>query len=110
MKSNSFFRNLVLVSLLAVSVPLLAKPLTKSLPIAHNVKVGQSEVKAGDYRASFEGNHLTLMNGKKVVAESDGRWEDRSEKSPYTEIVSNADGRVLELRFEGKLSVFVLAQ
>jgi len=110
MNRNSVVRNLALVSALAVSIPLFAKPITQSLPIAHNVRLGQTEVKAGDYRASFEGNHLTLMNGRKVVAQTEGRWEDRSEKSPYTEIVSNADGRVIELRFEGKKSVFVLAQ
>jgi hypothetical protein len=110
MRNNSLLRNLALVSAMALAVPLFAKPVTKSLPIAHNVRVGQSEVKAGDYVASFEGNHLTLKNGKKVVAETDGTWEDRAEKSPYTEIVSNVDGRVLELRFEGKKSVFVLAQ
>jgi hypothetical protein len=58
----------------------------------------------------IDGNHLTLVNGKKTVAEADGRWEDRDTKSPYTAIVADADGRVIELRFEGQKSAFVITQ
>ena len=101
---------MVLASALAVSVGTFAKPVAKSLPITHSVKVGQVEVKAGDYRANIDGNHLVLMNGKKTVAEADGRWEDRDKKSDYTEILSNSEGRILELRFAGQKSAFVLAQ
>jgi hypothetical protein len=110
MKTNSLVRTLAILAALALTVPAFAKPMAKNLPISHPVKVGQVDVKAGDYRATIDNNHLTLLNGKKVIAESEGRWEDRDAKSPYTEIVSNSDGRVLELRFEGKKSVFVLAQ
>jgi hypothetical protein len=42
------------------------------------------------------------------VAEADGRWEERNAKSDYTEILSNNDGKVLELRFAGNKSAFVL--
>jgi hypothetical protein len=110
MKSNSIVRNLVLAAALVMGIAAVAKPLEKNLPINHAVKVGKVDVKAGDYRAMIDDNHLTLLNGKKVVAESAGRWEDRDKKSPYTEIVSNSDGKVMELRFEGKASVFVLAE
>lgn len=110
MKSNSIARNLALAAALAFAITAFAKPVSKSLPITHTVKVGKVDVKAGDYQAMIEDNHLTLLNGKKVIAESAGRWEDRDQKSPYTEIVSNADGRVVELRFEGKKTVFVLSE
>ena len=110
MKSNSLVRSLALVAAMAISVPVFAKPISKSLPIAHPVKVGKMDVKAGDYRAMIDDNHLTLLNGKKVVAESAGRWETRDAKSPYTEIVSNGEGRVMELRFEGKAEVFILSE
>lgn len=110
MKSNSLVRNLALIAALAITVPVFGKPLSKNLPISHTVKVGKVDVKAGDYRAMIDDNHLTLLNGKKVVAESAGRWESREAKSPFTEIVSNGDGRVLELRFGGKAEVFVLSE
>jgi hypothetical protein len=110
MKNNTLVRSLALAAALALTVPVFAKPVAKSLAVPHNVKFGKVDVKAGDYRAMIDDNHITLLNGKKVIAESAGRWEDRSQKSPYTVIVSNEDGRVLELRFEGKAQVFVLSE
>jgi len=110
MKSNTIVRSLALAAALAFSIAASAKPVSKNLPITHSVKVGKVDVKAGDYRVSIDDNHLSLMNGKNLIAESNGRWEERNEKSPYTSIVSNSDGKVTELRFEGKSSVFVLSE
>jgi hypothetical protein len=110
MTRNTLVRNLALVAALAITVPVFAKPVNKSLPISQNVKVGKVDVKAGDYRATIDDNHVTLLNGKKVIAESAGRWETRDAKSPYTGIVADANGRVLELRFEGKAEVFILSE
>lgn len=110
MKSNTMVRSLALAAALAITVPVFAKPVAKSLAVPHAVKFGSVDVKAGDYRAMIDDNHVTLLNGKKVIAESAGRWEERSQKSPYTVIVSNSDGKVMELRFEGKAQVFVLSE
>jgi hypothetical protein len=110
MKRNSLVRNLALLAALACTVPVFAKPVTKALPIPRNVTVGKVEVKAGDYRATIDDNHITLLNGKKVIAESAGRWETRDTKSPYSGIVSDSNGRVLEIRFEGKAEVFILSE
>ena len=110
MKNHSLLANLVLAGALTAAVPVFAKPMSTTLPITHNVKVGQTEVKAGDYRFLIDGNHLTILNGKKTVAEAEGRWEDRDAKAQYNGVVSNGDGKVIELRFEGKKSVFVLPQ
>lgn len=110
MKNKSLLANLVLCGALAVAVPAFAKPMSANLPLTHNVKIGQTEVKAGDYRFLIDGNHLTILNGKKQIAEAEGRWEERDTKAKYDSVVSNGDGRVVELRFEGKKSVFVLPQ
>lgn len=110
MRNKSILGSLVLVAALAVAAPVFAKPMSTSLPVAHPIHIGQSEVKTGDYRLLIDGNHMTILKGKATVAESDGRWEDRDEKSQYTEIVSNGEGKVVELRFAGKKSVFVLPQ
>ncbi len=110
MSNNSLVRSLILASALAISVPAFAKPIVKELPITHSMHVGKTTIQSGDYRILIDGNHLTIQKGKKIVAESEGRWEDRDVKVPYDEIVSTADGQMLELRFGGKKSVFVLAQ
>jgi len=110
MKKQSLLANLVLAGALAVAIPAFAKPMSTTLPITHNVKVGQTEIKAGDYRFLIDGNHLTVLNGKKAIAEADGRWEERDSKAQYNSVVSNADGKVIELRFEGKKTVFVIPE
>jgi len=110
MKSKSLLANLVLCGALAVAVPVFAKPVSTTLPVTHTVKVGQTEITAGDYRFLIDGNHLTILRGHKQIAEADGRWEDRSSKSDFNSIVSNSDGKLIELRFQGKKSVFVLPE
>ena len=110
MKSKSLLANLVLCGTLAVATPLFAKPMSTNVPLSHSVKVGQTDLKAGDYRFLIDGSHLTVFIGKKNVAEAEGKWEDRDTKAPYTEVVSSNDGKLIELRFEGKKTVFVLNQ
>jgi hypothetical protein len=110
MKNRSVLANLALCGALAIAVPLFAKPMSTTMPLAHNARVGQTDLQAGEYRFLIDGNHLTIYKGKNQMTETDGRWEDRDSKSQYTAIVSNAEGKVVELRFAGKKSVFVLAQ
>jgi hypothetical protein len=110
MNRKSLLANLVLFGALVVAVPVFAKPMSTNVPLTHTVTVGQSQLQAGDYRFLIDGNHMTVFKGKTMVAQCEGRWEDRDQKAPYTEVVSNADGKLLELRFEGKKSVFVLPQ
>ena len=110
MSNNSLVRSLLLVSALAISVPAFAKPVVKDLPFTHTMQVGKTTIQSGEYRILIEGNHLTIQKGRNIVAESQGRWEDRDTKPDTDQIVSDGDGRMLELRFGGKKSVFVLQQ
>lgn len=111
MTSKSFVRRIVLFSAVALAtVPVFAKPVSKSIPVTHKIVVGTADLKEGEYRFVIDNNHLTIKNGSKTVAEAEGKWEDRDAKSVYTSIVSNGDGKVTELRFAGQKSVFVLAQ
>jgi hypothetical protein len=110
MKNRSLLAHLALCGALAIAVPLFAKPMSTTVPLSHSAKVGQTDLKAGEYRFLIDGNHLTIYKGKTPMAETEGRWEDRDSKSEYTAVVSNGDGKVIELRFAGKKSVFVLAQ
>jgi hypothetical protein len=111
MRISSVLRNLGLAAVLVTAtVPAFAKPVTTTLAISRSAHVGQAQLKSGDYHVKIDGNHLTILDGKTVVAETDGRWEDRDFKAEYTSVVSDTNGNILELRFGGKKSVFVLAQ
>ncbi len=110
MKSNSFVRSMALLAAVALAIPALAKPFTKTINISQTAKVGKSELKAGEYRLEIEGNKATVQKGKQVVAESEGRWEDRSTKSNYDSVVISENGQVMEVRFAGQARVFVFSE
>jgi hypothetical protein len=110
MKTNSFVRCTALLAAIALAVPAFAKPFTKTISIAQTAKVGKSELKAGEYRLEIEGTKATVQKGKQVVAESEGRWEDRSSKSDYNSVVIGENGQVMEVRFAGQTRVFVFSE
>jgi len=110
MKTNSFFRCIALLAALALTVPAFAKPFAKNINVTQNARVGKSELKAGEYRLEIEGNKATVQKGKQVVAESEGRWEDRSTKSSYDSLLISENGQVKEVRFAGQTRVFVFSE
>ena len=110
MKTNTFVRSLALLAAIAVAVPAFAKPFSKTINFAQGTKIGRADLKAGEYRLLIDGTKATVQNGKKVVAESEGRWEDRSTKSDYDSVLLSETGQVKEVRFAGQTRVFVFSE
>jgi hypothetical protein len=107
MKFNSILRSVALAAALASTVPLLAKPITKTINITQSAKVGKADLQAGEYRLMIDGNRATVQKGKQVLAESEGRWEDRATKSSTDSVLISENGQVKEVRFSGQTRVFV---
>jgi hypothetical protein len=110
MKTNSFVRSLALLAAIAVAVPAFAKPFAKTITIAQSSKIGKADLQAGEYRLLIDGNKATVQKGKSVVAESEGRWEDRSTKSAYDSVLIGENGQIKEVRFSGQSRVFVFSE
>ncbi len=110
MKLNSVLRSIALLAAVPLTVPAFAKPLTKTISIAQTAKIGKAQLQAGEYRLQIEGNKATVQKGKQLVAESEGRWEDRSTKSPYDSVLLSETGQVKEVRFAGQTRVFVFTE
>jgi hypothetical protein len=110
MKLNAKLRTLALLAAVALAVPLFAKPMATTINVARNAKVGKAELKAGEYKLLIEGNKATVQQGKNVVAECEGRWEDRDAKSAYDAVLLGDDGQVKEVRFSGKSKVFFFSE
>lgn len=110
MKTNSLFRSLALLAAIALAVPAFAKPFAKTINITRNAKLGKADLQAGEYRLQIDGNKATVQKGRQVVAESDGRWEDRSAKSAYDSLLIGENGQVKEVRFAGQTRVFVFSE
>jgi len=107
MKSNSLVRCFALLAALALTVPAFAKPFSKTINLAQNAKVGKADLKAGEYRLMIDGSKATVEKGKEIVAQSEGRWEDRSNKAAYDSVLLSENGQVKEVRFAGQTRVFV---
>jgi hypothetical protein len=107
MKLNSILRSLALGAALACTVPLLAKPVSKTINITQTAKIGKADLKAGEYRLRIDGNKATVEKGRQVLAESEGRWEDRSTKSANDSVLIGENGQLKEVRFAGQTRVFV---
>jgi hypothetical protein len=107
MKSHSLLRTFALLAVAALAVPAFAKPISKTISITQAAKLGKADLQAGEYRLSIDGNKATVAKGKQVIAESEGRWEDRDSKSNYDAVLLGDDGQVKEVRFSGQKRVFV---
>ena len=107
MKKNSFFRLMALLAVVALAVPAFARPLSKTINFTQAAKLGKADLQAGEYRLLIDGNKATLQKGKEVVAESEGRWEERETKSNYDSVLIGENGQVREVRFSGQKRVFV---
>jgi hypothetical protein len=107
MKSNSFLRTTALIATLALAIPVFAKPISRSINLSQSAKVGKVSLQAGEYHLLIDGNKVTVQKGKDVVAESEGRWEERDTKSNYDAVLLGDNGQVKEVRFSGQKRVFV---
>ena len=110
MKSNSFFRLTALLAVTVFALPVFAKPVSKTINITQTAKVGKADLQAGEYRLLIDGNKATVQRGKSVIAESEGRWEDRETKSNYDAVLIGENGQVKEVRFSGQKRVFVFSE
>jgi hypothetical protein len=107
MKIESIHRMAVLFVALAMTVPVFAKPINKTINISQAAKLGQASLQAGEYQLSIDGNKATVHKGKNKVVEIEGRWEERSAKSEYSSVLVGENGQVKEVRFAGEKRVFV---
>src|SRR5271154_4179488 len=110
MKFNSIVRSMALVAALACTVPLLAKPISKTINITQAAKIGKADLRAGEYRLLIDGNKATVQKGNQVRAASEGRGVDRSAKSAYDAVLIGENGQVKEVCFSGQTRVFVFSE
>lgn len=110
MKFNTLLRSFALLAVIALALPVFAKPISKTINITQAAKVGKADLQAGEYRLLIDGSKATVQKGKSTVAEIEGRWEDRDTKSNYDAVLLGDNGQVKEVRFSGQKRVFVFSE
>jgi hypothetical protein len=99
MRIKSLVRFLAMLAVIPLAVPAMAKPISKSMNLSQPAKLGNTQLTVGEYRLLIDGNKVTVQRGKEVVAQAEGRWEQRSQKERYNSVVLGPDGEVQEIRF-----------
>ena len=105
---KSFVRMVALLAIVAVAIPVLAKPVSKSIKILQSAKVGTTQLVTGEYKLLIDGDKVTIQKGKEVVATVNCRWEQRDTKPERNAYVVGSNGDLQEIRFAGENRVLVL--
>jgi hypothetical protein len=111
MKFNKVTRILAFTAVAAaLALPAFSKPVSKTFNITQTAKVGKVDLQAGEYRLLIDGTRATVQKGNAVMAQSEGRWEERDTKSIYDAVLVGENGQVKEVRFSGQKRVFVFTE
>ncbi len=109
MRVKTWIRFVALLAVVALALPALAKPISKSVNITQPAKLGSTQLTAGEYRLLIDGDKVTVQRDRKVIAQVTGHWEQRETKSRYNSVLLGSNGEVQEVRFEGDSRVLVLS-
>lgn len=107
---NNLFRTMALLAALALTLTLSvsAETTTKELNLYSPAKVGSTQLEVGTYKMKIDGNKVTIHQGKKMLAETNGEFVERDAKSDANAVVVNGQGQITEIRFAGSKRVLVL--
>jgi hypothetical protein len=97
-----------LLALAVIVTPAFAKPITKVITIAEHQKIAGKQLNNDAYTFRVDDTKLVVTLKNKMVAEATGRWEPRDTKNDGNAVVSDANGQIIELRFDGEKRAFVI--
>lgn len=93
---------------LALTLPVAADPVSKSIDLLVPAKIGRTQLDVGQYKIIIDGNKITVKQGKKVLAETTGEFVERPTKQSNNAIVVGNNGELQEVRFAGDKRVLII--
>jgi hypothetical protein len=109
MRKNSWKFLFAVLALAVLVMPAFAKQIQKIITVPGTQTVAGKELKNDDYTFKVDDTKLVVELHHKVIAEANGRWEPRDVKYANDAVVSNEDGKIIEIRFAGEKRAFVIA-
>jgi hypothetical protein len=97
----------ILAVVVSMVIPVMAKPVTKSMTLDTAVMLAGTQLAAGDYKMSIDGDKITFEKGGKAVATVNGSWEDRKQKQVSTGFLTE-NNQVQEIYIAGDSRAFVV--
>lgn len=109
MRKNTL-KSLVAVAALAVLVsPIFAGTVQRIITVNGVQKVSGKELKNDDYTFKIDDAKMTVELRHKMIAEATGKWEPRDVKYSTDTVITDADGKIQELRLAGEKRAFVVS-
>jgi hypothetical protein len=109
MRKNTL-KSIFAVGALAVMIsPVFAGTVQRIITVNGVQKLSGKELKNDDYTFKIDDSKMTVELRHKVVAEATGKWEDRNTKYDTDTVVTDADGKIQEIRLGGQKRAFVVS-
>ena len=109
-EGKSILRLFALFLVVALAIPAMAKPVSKSLNLPAQTKFGSTVLQAGNYELLIDNTTVTIKKGREVIAQVQGEWEPTDAKHRYTSVVRGPNGEVTEIRFAGEKRTLMIRQ
>ncbi len=107
MRRTSLLSTLALLAVTALVMPVFGKAFEKTVTFGQSVKIGSTQLDAGDYKVMVDGNNVTFQKGHKAVAQTQGRIEQRDHKFDTTAVIFTSNGEIQEIDFGGQNQALV---
>jgi len=99
--------SLVVLAILALSMPVWAKTFKQSLDLSDSRTIGSTQLKPGSYEFTADDSktELSILHNGKVIATVQGQWVKTSDK---TQGVDTTSDKITLVRFHGSDQAFQL--
>jgi len=106
MRRSSFYRVLAVLVVLALAVPVLAKPMRATIALGQNAKLAGTQLKPGSYTVIADETKVVVKKGSKVVAEAPAKWAESKTKASGSSVILRGD-EIAEIRIGGSTKYLV---
>ncbi len=107
-RRNSFAVAVAVLAVLALAIPVLARPDRAEIVLSRTCHVGNASLAPGTYQVVFDGNKVSFLRDSKLIAEATGEWKRADRKVEDTGVRYEESGRILEIRVQGRDSYFAI--
>jgi hypothetical protein len=108
MVRKSLLSTLALLGVTAMVMPAFGKPFEKTVTFGQTVKVGTTQLDAGNYKVMVDGSNVKIEKGHTVVAQTEGQLEQRNQKFDETAVIFTSNGEIQEIDFGGQNQALVI--
>ena len=99
---RNFVAFVALVAALALAIPVFARASRTTITLTDACQLAGTKLPPGEYVMVVDGNKVTVLHNNKVVVTATGEWKKADGKFRDSGFACNSEGRVVQIRVEGR--------